>query len=387
MHGYEPYDARLPVSPGLRWPSRSRRIDDRPSGFTRSLDVCCVSTCPAPCHARIWLGCGSRPGGSGRVVLVDLRRPSCRVFEHAARPRHHPDLGCMACGSGVRVPSLKTSRERRRLATLLMLGLAARPAVVLTLGSCQESGTCSRSGCGSGSQWRSRPGWRLILMSTLSRTHDRSSAETSRSGPQSGSRPRPRSCSCPDPCLGPRSDSRSSSFSPSRAAPWICPLQGSRSWVTLRSSSTHDAEAIIGCPGGWGSFLHWCYQAGLVRVAGIGYQFRHRELQDYFVRNPGAPLKKLAAESVADLPQQYHDLGKRRNGSKHTRVFGMIMHLEAIWRPHHAPVILPSADVRTCRYDRLCRPGARHWWGVTGSGYRWRPFRREHSRLSPYVFV
>ena len=35
-----------------------------------------------------------------------------------------------------------------------------------------------------------------------------------------------------------------------------------------------------------GSFLHWCYQARLVRVAGIGYQFRHRELQDYLVRNP-----------------------------------------------------------------------------------------------------
>jgi hypothetical protein len=34
-----------------------------------------------------------------------------------------------------------------------------------------------------------------------------------------------------------------------------------------------------------GSFLHWGYQAGLVRVAGIGYQFRHRELQDYLARN------------------------------------------------------------------------------------------------------
>jgi hypothetical protein len=35
-----------------------------------------------------------------------------------------------------------------------------------------------------------------------------------------------------------------------------------------------------------GSFLHWCYKAGLIRVAGIGYQFRHRELQDYLARNP-----------------------------------------------------------------------------------------------------
>ena len=34
-----------------------------------------------------------------------------------------------------------------------------------------------------------------------------------------------------------------------------------------------------------GAFLHWCYQAGLIRVAGIGYQFRHRELQDYLARH------------------------------------------------------------------------------------------------------
>jgi hypothetical protein len=35
-----------------------------------------------------------------------------------------------------------------------------------------------------------------------------------------------------------------------------------------------------------GKFLDWCYTAGLVRVAGISYQFRHRELQDYLARNP-----------------------------------------------------------------------------------------------------
>ena len=28
-----------------------------------------------------------------------------------------------------------------------------------------------------------------------------------------------------------------------------------------------------------GAFLHWCYQVGLIRVAGLGHQFRHRELQ------------------------------------------------------------------------------------------------------------
>ncbi|XVV00366.1 hypothetical protein ACQPW3_23285 [Actinosynnema sp. CA-248983] len=30
-----------------------------------------------------------------------------------------------------------------------------------------------------------------------------------------------------------------------------------------------------------GRFLDWCYQAGLIRQAGIAYQFRHRELQHY----------------------------------------------------------------------------------------------------------
>ena len=37
------------------------------------------------------------------------------------------------------------------------------------------------------------------------------------------------------------------------------------------------------------AFLNWCYQAGLLRVAGISYQFRHRELQDYLARNPAPP--------------------------------------------------------------------------------------------------
>lgn len=34
-------------------------------------------------------------------------------------------------------------------------------------------------------------------------------------------------------------------------------------------------------------FLHWCYtDTGLIRIAGIAYQFRHRELQDYLARHP-----------------------------------------------------------------------------------------------------
>jgi hypothetical protein len=37
-----------------------------------------------------------------------------------------------------------------------------------------------------------------------------------------------------------------------------------------------------------GRFLDLCYQAGLLRIAGAGYQFRHRELQDNLVCHPTA---------------------------------------------------------------------------------------------------
>ena len=35
-----------------------------------------------------------------------------------------------------------------------------------------------------------------------------------------------------------------------------------------------------------GAFLNWAYDAGLLRVSGIAYQFRHRELQDWLAANP-----------------------------------------------------------------------------------------------------
>lgn len=35
-----------------------------------------------------------------------------------------------------------------------------------------------------------------------------------------------------------------------------------------------------------GRFLDWAYKAGLLRLAGIAYQFRHRELQDYLATHP-----------------------------------------------------------------------------------------------------
>ncbi|YCK39607.1 NACHT domain-containing protein [Actinomadura sp. ATCC 39365] len=37
-----------------------------------------------------------------------------------------------------------------------------------------------------------------------------------------------------------------------------------------------------------GRFLHRCYDAGLLRISGIAYQFRHRELQDYLAAHPRA---------------------------------------------------------------------------------------------------
>ncbi|MFD5017146.1 NACHT domain-containing protein [Streptomyces chartreusis] len=35
-----------------------------------------------------------------------------------------------------------------------------------------------------------------------------------------------------------------------------------------------------------GAFLNWCYDAGLLRISGIAYQFRHRELQDWLADHP-----------------------------------------------------------------------------------------------------
>ncbi|MEU2871625.1 NACHT domain-containing protein [Streptomyces olivoreticuli] len=35
-----------------------------------------------------------------------------------------------------------------------------------------------------------------------------------------------------------------------------------------------------------GPFLHWAYQAGLLRISGLAYQFRHRELQDWLHAHP-----------------------------------------------------------------------------------------------------
>ncbi|MFJ6927406.1 NACHT domain-containing protein [Streptomyces nigra] len=35
-----------------------------------------------------------------------------------------------------------------------------------------------------------------------------------------------------------------------------------------------------------GTFLNWSYEAGLLRISGVAYQFRHRELQDWLTAHP-----------------------------------------------------------------------------------------------------
>ncbi|MER7361602.1 NACHT domain-containing protein [Nonomuraea wenchangensis] len=44
-----------------------------------------------------------------------------------------------------------------------------------------------------------------------------------------------------------------------------------------------------------GRFLHWCYDAGLLRISGIAYQFRHRELQDHLAAAPAPPAEEIKA--------------------------------------------------------------------------------------------
>ncbi|MFG2293439.1 NACHT domain-containing protein [Streptomyces sp. NPDC048603] len=51
-----------------------------------------------------------------------------------------------------------------------------------------------------------------------------------------------------------------------------------------------------------GGFLDWCCEAGLMRVEGFAYQFRHRELQDWLARPDPAeegPAEQPAAPSAA----------------------------------------------------------------------------------------
>ncbi|MEU7942511.1 hypothetical protein [Microbispora bryophytorum] len=60
-------------------------------------------------------------------------------------------------------------------------------------------------------------------------------------------------------------------------------LSGSRYVALLVCTRRWNA---IWLPWRLGRFLHWAYSVGLTRIAGIAYQFRHRELQDYLATHP-----------------------------------------------------------------------------------------------------
>lgn len=60
-------------------------------------------------------------------------------------------------------------------------------------------------------------------------------------------------------------------------------LTGARYFALLLCSRRWSRRYWL--PWRLGRFLDDCYQAGLLRIAGSGYQFRHRELQDYLARH------------------------------------------------------------------------------------------------------
>jgi hypothetical protein len=58
---------------------------------------------------------------------------------------------------------------------------------------------------------------------------------------------------------------------------------------------------------------NWAENAGLLRVSGVAYQFRHRQLQDYVFRQPrivSDPRKGLSADVGID----YGDRGQATSG-------------------------------------------------------------------------
>jgi hypothetical protein len=64
-------------------------------------------------------------------------------------------------------------------------------------------------------------------------------------------------------------------------------------------------------PLGLAEFLNWAYGAGLLRVSGTAFQFRHRELQDRLTFGPpDGPAEKA---DVTDAVQQWHSSQQRAN--------------------------------------------------------------------------
>ena len=62
---------------------------------------------------------------------------------------------------------------------------------------------------------------------------------------------------------------------------------GADAWTRYHVAVVVNAARKRG-PLRFGAFLNWAHQAGLLRVSGIAYQFRHRQLQD-LLTSPGEP--------------------------------------------------------------------------------------------------
>ncbi|UGT42238.1 hypothetical protein LTV02_02060 [Nocardia yamanashiensis] len=77
---------------------------------------------------------------------------------------------------------------------------------------------------------------------------------------------------------------------------FVGPALGALVACTLAPTSVRYLCLLLGTRRGSGkplpwrlcAFMAWCQARGLLRAAGIAYQFRHREIQDYLIRNPVA---------------------------------------------------------------------------------------------------
>ncbi|WP_328399510.1 NACHT domain-containing protein [Streptomyces sp. NBC_00390] len=65
---------------------------------------------------------------------------------------------------------------------------------------------------------------------------------------------------------------------------WITTGRASARYLCLLLCTRRLWARVGWLPWGLGRFLDWCCEAGLMRTAGLAYQFRHRELQDYLAR-------------------------------------------------------------------------------------------------------
>lgn len=94
--------------------------------------------------------------------------------------------------------------------------------------------------------------------------------------------------SCSGPCPGSRSGS--CSWQGLRSGSWPGLRSGSCSGCTFAGAGRRYLVFLLCIRGRlpWhlGTFLNWAYEAGLLRLSAVAYQFRHRELQDWLTAHP-----------------------------------------------------------------------------------------------------